>query len=493
MQWDEDLSGPFAVLIINKSNGRIICITDLLMFIPVYQYKHDHKLILGTHVDALALAAGCSNKIDHISLVDFILHGVVIYPYTFYKMIRQCQPATVHIYRKEKQKLLSGDNLENYWVPDETDQYENINEAAIALRESLQENMGRITNGFDHVAQFISGGEDTRVLAGLLPSSTKCDAYIFLDEMNREGKIAKALAEKYGMNFFVQTRTPTHYLDILPEACNLIGSGHQYMHAHSLGFHKTCGLDSYPAVLGGYGSDFLLKGLSTRQIRGHNRFPFLPEILLPGETRSRPIKHRYIRQDLLSELFTRRLQHFENVKRFRQQSIHEWFSIWPATMRVAIPNLYCNRRLFRSYEVFLSNEVVKLSSAIPTSWKLNRRLFNKATRPLLKPSKWLFHSDGRLPYFPWWVNIPVQFVFMVSQYIGNRIGLIQGNQGSWADWNRLYRDEAWSLTFHNYRNEIEHIFENYMELDSDYLTSLEKFKVRSQLNLLQVAYFLSKT
>jgi len=67
-------------------------------------------------------------------------------------------------------------------------------------------------------------------------------------------------------------------------------------------------------------------------------------------------------------------------------------------MRATVPNIYVNRRLF-SYEPFLGNGVVRISSAVPVGWKLNRKLFNRAMRPFLKQSRFIVHGDGWFPYY----------------------------------------------------------------------------------------------
>jgi len=69
-------------------------------------------------------------------------------------------------------------------------------------------------------------------------------------------------AKAYGINLAVKFRKPGYYLDILPEASDLIGSGQQYLNAHTLGFHKECNLNEYQAVFGGLLANAFLKGLS---------------------------------------------------------------------------------------------------------------------------------------------------------------------------------------------------------------------------------------
>lgn len=486
IHWDEDLSGPFVALLVDKQNRKVSCVTDLMMFIPVYCYEQLGELMLGTHVDALASAADQIDVMDTVSLVDFVLNSVITYPFTAYANIRQCHPAAVQEFELNEQCIVVK-QTEVYWLPKETYPYSDINQAALALREGLQEYVESITVAMNEVAQFISAGEDSRALAGLLPQRLKRDAFIFLDNMNREGHIAKKAAEAYGANFNVKIRSYTHYLDILPEASDLIGTGHQYVHAHSLGFHKICNLDKYSAVFGGYLSDSLLKAAYALKFSGPG-CTFIPEFFISGETQSKPLNSTLFNTEILKVITQRRRQHLQKVQAFRKQTAHEWFVLWPATMRLAIPNLYSNRRLFRSYEPFMANQAVKISAAVPTSWKLNRRLFNKAVCPFLKPTRYLPHADGHLPYYPWWVNSPIRFAVRVNRYISKRIGLIKGNQGPWGDWNQIINSKAWkdaidknqagfdALKLAFYKTQIEKVFEE------------DQLNLTQKINLLQMLY-----
>src|SRR5690606_24018301 len=199
---------------------------------------------------------------DEASLADFVLHNAVTYPYTAYQKIRQCQPGSVHrVVRAASGPLRYALHVPAaYWEPLEQNPYPSLKDAALDLRQGVQGYIDRITEHMPRVAQFISAGEDSRALAGMLPNRLERDAYIFLDTMNREGRIASKVAAAYGVNFKPDYRSPTHYLDILPEASALVGAGHQYTHAHTLGFDKKHRLARYPAVFGGYISDSLLKG-----------------------------------------------------------------------------------------------------------------------------------------------------------------------------------------------------------------------------------------
>lgn len=488
MKWDEDLSGPFVILIVDKKSKTTRCITDLMMFIPVYRYSEREKTVFSTHVDALARAADQLKRIDSISLADFIINDVITYPYTFYRSIRQCQPAAEHIITGDTGNFSS----EAYWLPWEKYEYENIREAAKALREGLLHYTSEVTEHMDSWAQFISGGEDSRALAGLLPKSKKRDAFIFLDSMNREGKIARRVSEIYKMNLKMNLRSETYYLDIMPEASDLVGGGHQFCHAHSLGFVDKCRLNKFSAVFGGFLADSLLKACFHRKSRWHYKYPFLPEFFVEKETRTKPVKSSVFKPSVLRRIDRRREEHMKRVKQIRPTTAHEWFVLWPTTMRIAMPNFYLTRRLFRSYEPFLANDVVKISAAVPTNWKLNRRLFRIAMKPMLEKSKWLFHGEGWLPYFPWWFNAPLHCVAFTMRRLLSVLGVDRSNQKSWSDWNEISKRKKWFELIEQYKDSFQYIKHSFDIQNAENLFDGKKLEVNQKVSLLQVLYTLNR-
>lgn len=64
-------------------------VTDLMSFIPLYQFIDSENVMVSSHSDALARSANQMNRIDLVSKIDFILHGVITYPYTVYKNVKQ--------------------------------------------------------------------------------------------------------------------------------------------------------------------------------------------------------------------------------------------------------------------------------------------------------------------------------------------------------------------------------------------------------------------
>ncbi|WP_369957998.1 hypothetical protein AB8P72_03490 [Psychrobacter sp. CLB018] len=432
--WSEDLSGPFVILIVNKNTAEIFCYTDLMTFIPVYQYLLDISFCLGTHVDTVAKIANQNKNVDEVSVADFILHSIVTYPHTLYSNLFQLAPATEHRWLLNNSK-----NIEQrtpYWEPLEINSYKNINEAAIALRIGLAGYIERITETMTEVGQFISAGEDSRSVAGLLPERLKRDAYIYVDSKNREFKLAKRVSDAYGCEFNYILRSPTHYLDILPKASKLVGNGQQYTNAHTLGLAKQSGADKKLAVFGGFLSDTLLKAHHSKKNKTYKRFYFLPEFFIKGTDRTISNNSLVFGSNILEEINKRRAIHYSYVSSLRKDSAYEWFNVWPITMHVDFPNITVNRRLFPSYEVFTSKDVVKVSAMVPTQWKLNRKLFHKALKPALKASKLIPHGDGRLPYYPWYLNSFLQLPRW-NKRVFNKALNVKKVDGSWTNWKNL--------------------------------------------------------
>lgn len=465
---ENDISGPFQFVIVNKTDKTVRCITDLMLFIPAYVNKGKNSVTFGSHVDAVARVIRTNKEnIDKVSVADFILHGIVTFPHTVYDTVKQLHPATSYEYAV-KEGQIDESISKPYWLPYEKCEFESVQEAAKALREGVCKHIHAITDSMTEVAQFISGGEDSRSLSGLLPAQLKRDAFIFLDSMNREGRIAEKVAKAYGANFHMGKREALHYLDIIDDASTLAGSGYQYVHCHSLWFDKLFNLNNYSAVFGGYSSDVFLKGYFARKAEFSSRLGFIPEKWLREENRSHPVDSPMFEASVLAEITKRRRDHLDRVDSFRPESSHEWFQVWPATMRSAIPNHFCNRRLFSSYEVFMSHEVLKVSASVPTDWKLNRKLFHSAFQSCLRKSKWIRHGDGRLPYFKAWANIPMQFLGFVNRVLTKLKLIKKRNHGPWHSWEVVQASMSWvKLT----ESSIDYASRNGLIEKSDLLTA----------------------
>lgn len=484
LQPENDLNGPYTIVIIDKNEQDFIVISDIMSFIPVYKYEKSSEVIISSHVDVLATISNQKASIDGVSVVDFILHGFVTYPHSFYKDIKQIQPASYHKINNKELKI----EAKYYWRPIEQNVNQNINETAKEIREALSGYISKVTNITQNIAQFISGGEDSRALAGLLKDYERT-GYIYIDDLNREGKIARKIARKYSAKFEYRERSKDHYLKILPASAKLVGAGAEYHHAHTYGFHKE--LKKYDAVFGGLLADALLKGSHISKSKLRKKLPFTMDVKTTSDSAYDLFRTNYFPQELLNQIEIRRNQHLKYIQSFRsKESADEWFELWPSSMNRNIPNIHVNRRLFRSYEPFTCNEIVKISAKVKQEWKLNRKLFHKAIQPYLKQSQWVLHGDGWLPYYSKKINFLPHFFTWTSRQIGRRIGLIKGHHGPWAEWKPLIRSVAWTDTLEKYYLDVDYIGDELKEciekqVNENNLTVLEYLAMTQVLYQLQ--------
>lgn len=477
--WSKIINGPFSVMMVNKTTEDVNFITDLMSFIPLYKYDDEQNIFISSHIDLLAKLTNQINNRDEISELDFILNGAITYPYTSYNEIKQLAPGT--------EFKLGSDNkfCENqYWAPYEINTDLNINDSALKLRKILEKDIERLSKNNNQIAHFLSGGEDSRVIGGLL-ENTKKDGYVFLDSFNREGKLASKIANIYNSNLTIKYRKSSYYLDILKACSKLVGKDTEYKHGHAFGFVKECGLAEYSYVFGGVFADALLKGSHIKKSKVRQKLLFLPQVKSNSDTVDILPNHYLFNREAIEELNNRRKKHLYFIRNFREESALEWFELYPASMNNNVGNYHVNRRLFNSYEPFLSNEIVKFSAETPQSFKLNRKVFNLAFNSILKKSKFIMHSDGFFPYFPWYINGGTQF-FIKSIQKSHEL-LFNTNEGSWADWNKLMASKSW-------KDVVESLIKNnivsypYINKELKKLLIENQINIYQKLNLMQLIY-----
>lgn len=482
--WHNDLSGPFVFGILDKKKGNLQIISDIISFISVFKFETNNELALSTHPDILAQATQENNKKDKTSIADFILNGIVTFPYTFYKSIRQIKPASIYDFNLLNDKIKSKNEF--YWRPKNEKKNTNIKETANKLRNDLRNHIKLITEGMNKVASFISGGEDSRAVLGLMPDNIKKESFVFLDEMNREGQFAKKAAEIYGANFNFVKRDKLHYINILEEASKLIGSGSEYQHSHSYNLYKKAGLNNYNAVIGGFLSDTFLKGHNINKMKYSGKLPLLPEIE-DSNFNSAMNFNNLISEYILNELNNRQKEHFDSIKKEFRDSYNEWYHQWPINMHKDTPYLHSNRRLFNIYELFTSNKVVKTSVSMPTSWKMNRKLFHKISKPLFEKSKNLRHANGWHPYYGWQVNSFFKFINIVKKKLNNKINDGSINQGPWGDWNKVQKSRLWENKI-NYYIHKNNLINELFNKDLKGIFNSQKLTISQKINLLETLY-----
>jgi hypothetical protein len=242
------------------------------------------------------------------------------------------------------------------------------------------------------------------------------------------------VARAYGATLAFARRPPGHDIEHFETVAALVGTQNHFVDVHGYGFHESLGIDRMPVVLGGFSADALLKadnlppGARKRVLRGG----------APGVRPVAAVDLPGVRAELLRAAAERRDAFRRSLAEFRPVSADEWSFIYPFTMRKYAANLHGNRRLWRAREPFMSNAVVQIAASVPQAWKAERRLFQRAFRPLLAPSWYVPHTRNRLPYFPHAVNVAARPLLGLARDARALLtGTLRENQESWPVWGDL--------------------------------------------------------
>lgn len=433
LRWDEDLVGHFAVVCVDKAQNQIDAVTDINSFVPLYRTSRAGRpevILLGSHVDALALASERANDVDHVSVADFLCYTTVTYPYTLYREIYQVAAASIH------HVCTHAVQSRPYWEPIERTPPGCLAECAALLRESIINNIRRICFRQPCVGLLMSAGEDSRVVATAARQYAQVKAFTFLDSYNREGRIAERIAAQLGVDWRMIQRQPTHYLDHMQNSVRLSEWHRLFVHDHAVGL-----IDDWPfgfRVLGGHLADTFTKGNYVPRI-GLARVTF-------GIPHPSPRDMWTQRASPPDDVLHRRLVHTDKLVRMRPHSATEWSRLWPSSQLISIGHFAANRRQCCIYEPFIDAAIVKLSAQSPQRWKVNRKLFRAAMKPLLEPTRNIPHPSGMYPYHGLLVNAFLQITARSWAKIRPKAYHLSGrqmhNDGPWPDWDRLTTSPA---------------------------------------------------
>ena len=486
-----DLDGPFAALTIDLSDGSVTALTDRMGFIPLFvsaQSAGPAAVLVGSHVDTVALAAGRQGDIDPVAAADFVVHSSITYPGTLYHGVEQFPPAA--------ERTCNGGAWTGpervYWRPLEESPFRYLGRAARTLRRSFQTSVRHGCEGRDHVGLLLSGGEDSRSVLGAIPPGVRVDAFIYGDWENREFRIARRVAALYGARLHFGQRAPDHYLGYEAVA-PILGTQHRYTDVHGYGLHDRLGLSELPIVLGGYLSDSLLKA---NYAHAPKRRMVRRATPLAGERSPPTIANAWgVREDLLREVEARRARHLARIREMRPFSAAEWLVLWPFTMRATSANLHGNRRLFRGFEPFMSNGVLEIAAAVPQWWKRERLLFHRAMRPFLARSWNVAHGRSKYPYFGPIANIPLGVGVKWVRWVRDRAAGESGRtQGPWPELGGLVRTQE-MYRLRDYlripESPLSTIFDP--EIDSSGMDAAQQaWTPEQQLGFLQLVYLVQR-
>ncbi|MEN7343375.1 MAG: asparagine synthase-related protein [Pseudomonadota bacterium] len=197
-------------------------LTDWIGSRPLYATTTSTGLhLIATNIPWLLSVPGVSDDIEPQSVYNFIHFHIVPGPATIFRSIRKIGAAS--LFKIDQDSHITE---QRYWPPAKTISSESPETLQRALREKMADAVGRLHDGSDQVACFLSGGLDSSTIAGLLSkqaSTTHAFTIGFGQDGYDEMPYAETAAKHFGLQHHKSYITPTAVHELLPKLAGSFG------------------------------------------------------------------------------------------------------------------------------------------------------------------------------------------------------------------------------------------------------------------------------
>lgn len=216
------LRGQFAAVVWDAAVRTAFMATDKAGARNLYWTLCDGSLIFTSQLTSLLAVRGLSLALDDLGVAEFLTLGYPTGDLTLFK--------DVHILRPGRLLTYDGRNtrIDVYWKPDvrEGARARPLDEAAEELHHRLEAAHRRCTRPVASVGLGLSGGRDSRLVAGYLESQNVARREGFAFDIGEHGEshIARMVADACGMAFYEIPVTLEDYIR-QHEDCSWISGG----------------------------------------------------------------------------------------------------------------------------------------------------------------------------------------------------------------------------------------------------------------------------
>lgn len=414
----ESTSGNCVVLLFEPSSRTLHLVTDCSGVFPAYGCETDHGPLFGSHPDVLAAAAGESQRLDEVSLAEFIIASTVTPSFSFYQRIRFLDQATRYVFdltTATPVRPVKHAYFEFAYRGDEkATESDLVEELAATLRRAVRR---RTLPRLGTTAVALSGGLDSRALLACVENRDRIFAFCCYNEPTREFRIAEAVARAADVRFLPLQRSLEYYGDHAEGGVRLSGGMGTFANNHFLGVLDRLHAEGMQHLLTGCYCDYLFKGLPLNR-QSH---------WLTGREELAPFRHEFYFEHHLhgASLPAGLRERWESRVPAEYQAQDSPAAVFQVEARRTFPLCYegdnqqrvVPQRVTGWPLVVADREVLELYCRIPYQYKLNRSLFLKTVRTL---------CTGPL------ANIP-------DANTGARLGASPVEQWASSNWQRVHR------------------------------------------------------
>ena len=211
-----DLEGMFAFAIWDQRTERLILARDRAGKKPLFYYRAADRLVFASEIKSFFAHPEIPTEIDPEAIPSYFLHGYVPCPDTFYRGVRQVEPATVLAIERDG-TLRS----ETYWELRYPPRNRVAPSPAIGRQEAIGQIRSLLTQAVERrlvsdvpIGAFLSGGIDSTIVVGLMSRLMSEPVKTFSigfegDPAYDETRYARLVAERFGTDHTEFIVTPS--------------------------------------------------------------------------------------------------------------------------------------------------------------------------------------------------------------------------------------------------------------------------------------------
>ncbi len=391
-----DLDGTFAIAIYDSRLAKMVIAVDRDASRPLYFYTQNNRFLFASEIKAILQDQRVPRQLDEQGLVEFFTFRHVLGERTLFREVRFLPAGCTATFYHGQVRVRS------YWTPTMFEDHpprlpdDYIDELAAKLGLALERQMGDGRS----IGLFLSGGLDSRVLAGLVPSRLKDRFHTFsrgpLDCW--DVKFGTQVAERVGSQHHILELKPDFLLDLAKRGVWLTDGLMTVIDIYVLSTIDLVKPYVDFVFFGGGRSDSILGGIE------------LSERLLQARSVDEAARQyfaqegAYIPQEVQARLFSESL--YRETRNAAFETVRETLKAYQADTPAGLVEAFCvqgrwprsahygptlARTQVETRYPYSDNELSDFTTHVPARWRLNRQMqiaLIKHTRPDLAHVPW---------------------------------------------------------------------------------------------------------
>jgi hypothetical protein len=404
----EALTGTYVIGACDPHGFRLL--TDRIGMYPVYvghRRADDALCVVGSHPELVAELAGRSDDIDVLSIGEILLRHNTTFPFTTRNGMRELDPGAYHTFTL----AADGGSVQHagaqLWLPAEPDRWPSLRESQDALYTALRVAGPDIARGAERVVATLSGGLDSRAVIGALPREKLVGTVTFINNENRECRVAAEISAAAGVPHYRALRDPEFYATLPERESALVGMERAAVHAHALVVADAGLTDEFDLMVGGFLCDTMLKSyFSPESARSYmaarlgagpklRRRWFRPHF--DWFSYNRPIVTTALRPDVLDGMRSRLETRLAAIRSYRPETAEEWLMFYPESKNEGANYALVNTRVFCADELYLHRDVLDVERTAHPYHKITKRLVTPVFARVAGPLARVLNANTGLP------------------------------------------------------------------------------------------------